>query len=222
MPLLERVTTLIRANLNDLVNRAENPEKVLRQLLLDMQNQLLQVKTQLAMAIADQHLLEKKQKEHLEAQREWVAKAHLAMQKQEEDLARMALERFLSHETAASNFEQQVHDQAHQVQLFRDAYHQLEQKMFDTKAQVDVLIAQHRRAHAAATHAGGVPMAQEMELGATFERMKLKVAEADALAKGNLAVAETGVEQRFTAMERADQVERLLQDLRAKLPKRVE
>ena len=64
MALLERVSTLVRANLNDLIDKAEDPEKMIKQVILDMQNQLLQVKTQVAIAIADQHLLEKKQKEN--------------------------------------------------------------------------------------------------------------------------------------------------------------
>jgi phage shock protein A len=64
MSLLERVSTLLRANLNDLVEKAEDPERMLKQIVLDMENQLLQVKTQVAIAIADQHLLEKKRAEH--------------------------------------------------------------------------------------------------------------------------------------------------------------
>ena len=67
MALLERVATLVRANLNDLIDKAEDPEKLIKQVILDMQNQLLQVKTQVAISIADQHLLIKKKKEELEA-----------------------------------------------------------------------------------------------------------------------------------------------------------
>ena len=63
MGLLERVSTLIRANLNDMIDRAEDPEKMIKQVILDMENQYLQVKTQVAVSIADQHILEKKQKE---------------------------------------------------------------------------------------------------------------------------------------------------------------
>ena len=63
MALLERVSTLIRANLNDLVDKAEDPEKMIKQIILDMQNQLLQVKTQVAISIADLHVLEKKLKD---------------------------------------------------------------------------------------------------------------------------------------------------------------
>ena len=81
MALLERVTTLIKANINDLVSKAEHPEKLLKQLLLDMENQLMQVKTQVALAVADQHLLENKQKDNLANQQDWVRKAELALQK---------------------------------------------------------------------------------------------------------------------------------------------
>ena len=79
MALLERVSTLVRANLNDLVDKAEHPEKMIKQVILDMQNQLLQVKTQVAIAIADQHLLEKKQKENEEKVAEWMRKAELSV-----------------------------------------------------------------------------------------------------------------------------------------------
>ena len=70
MALLERVSTLVRANLNDLIDKAEEPEKMIKQIILDMQNQLMQVKTQVAIAIADEHLLEKKKKENQDKQAE--------------------------------------------------------------------------------------------------------------------------------------------------------
>ena len=62
--------------MNDLIDKAEDPEKMLQQLVLDMENQLMQVKTQVAIAIADQHLLEKKQKEHMDSAAEWRSKAN--------------------------------------------------------------------------------------------------------------------------------------------------
>ena len=98
------------------------------------------------MAIADQHMLEKKQKESMSSQREWLRKAELALAKQEEALTRTALERSLAFENAALNFAQQVDEQSHQVRLLRDAMQRLEQKMTETKIKADLLIAQHRRA----------------------------------------------------------------------------
>jgi hypothetical protein len=75
MALMERVAMLLRANVNDMIDRAEDPEKMLKQLLLDMENQLLQVKTQVAIAIADQHLLEKNRQEQTDGAANWRAKA---------------------------------------------------------------------------------------------------------------------------------------------------
>ena len=92
MALLERVSTLVRANLNDLIDKAEDPEKMIKQVILDMQNQLLQVKTQVAIAIADQHVL-KKQQENEQSAADGCSKAELAVEKKQDDLARAALER---------------------------------------------------------------------------------------------------------------------------------
>src|SRR5258708_35319599 len=90
MSLLDRVSTLLRANLNDMVDKAEDPERMLKQIVLDMENQLMQVKTQVAIAIAGEHLLEKKRTEHEKESAEWRQKAELAGQKGRGDLARRA------------------------------------------------------------------------------------------------------------------------------------
>jgi phage shock protein A len=212
MALLDRVTTLIKANLNDLVDKAEDPEKLLKQLLLDMQNQFMQVKTQVAIAIADQHLLEKKQRESLDAQQDWLRKAELAVSKNEDALARMALERSLTHEEAAKNFAQQIEDQAHQVQILRDALHRLEQKMTETKAKTEVLIAQHRRARLAVRT--GTTNMKEFDHDAAFDRLQMKVSEADSVGHGQLSAGEPNAEQRLAALEKSDQVDRLLADIK--------
>ena len=217
MALLERVTTLIRANLNDLIEKAENPEKLLKQLLLDMQNQFMQVKTQVAMAIADQHLLEKKQKESLTSQREWLRKAELALVKQEEALTRTALERSLAYETAAMNFAQQVDEQSQQVQLLRDAMQRLEQKVTETRIKADLLIAQHRRAKLA--QRAGLPPSTEFKNDVLFERAKSKVDMADAIAAGERSVAALDTNRQLEAIERNSDIERLLAELKQRTPR---
>lgn len=220
MALLDRVTTLIKANLNDLVDKAEQPEKLLKQLLLDMQNQYMQVKTQVAIAIADQHLLGKKQQENLDLQKEWLRKAELALQKNEEELARAAIERSLTYENAAQNFSQQLEDQSHSVQILRDALHRLEQKMTETKSKSELLIAQHRRAKLAQRSGGAL---QEMQQDATFDRVRTKVAEEQAQGLTQQVLgAMPDVEQRMAALEKSDQVDRLLAELKSRtlmLPK---
>src|SRR6202051_1790519 len=126
MALLERVSTLVRANLNDLIDKAEDPEKMIKQVILDMQNQLLQVKTQVAIAIADQHLLERKQKENEEKVAEWMRKAELSVDTKQYDLAGASLKRMESYSEMSENFAQQVADQKAQVDNLKSALRQLE------------------------------------------------------------------------------------------------
>src|ERR1700733_13267662 len=172
MALLERVSTLVRANLNDLIDKAEEPEKMIKQVILDMQNQLLQVKTQVAIAIADQHLLEKKHKENQEKSADWVRKAELAVDKQEDDLARAAIERSLSYRQLADNFGDQLSDQAAQVETLKSALRKLKQKLAEAQAKSDVLIAQHRRARAL-NKAGDARLAMgNASSSQAFDRMK--------------------------------------------------
>ncbi len=216
MALLDRVATLIKANLNDLVDKAENPEKLLKQLLLDMQNQFLQVKTQVAMAIADQHLLAKKQRENLDAHAVWTRKAELAVEKNQEDLARVALDRSLTYESAARNFAEQLDDQSHQVNTLRDALHRLESKMAETQAQTDLLLAQHRRARLLQkTRVNGL---QELNHETAIGRIQTKITEAQAIGEGHqLAAALTNTEQRLDQLEKSDRVDRMLADLKGRL-----
>ena len=148
MALLERVGTLIRANLNDLIDKAEEPEKMIKQVILDMQNQLLQVKTQVAIAIADQHVLEKKQLENAEKHAGWTRKAELAVDKAQDDLARAALERSVNYKQLEGSFAQQVADQKAQVEELKTALRKLEQKLTEARSMSDLLIAQHRRSRA--------------------------------------------------------------------------
>ena len=81
MGLLERVSTLIRANLNDMIDHAEDPEKMIKQVILDMENQYLQVKTQVAVSIADLHILEKRLRENDDSSRDWMRKAEIIFKK---------------------------------------------------------------------------------------------------------------------------------------------
>ena len=134
MALLERVSTLIRANLNELIDKAEHPEIMIKQVILDMENQLLQVKTQVAIAIADQHLLEKKQKENEDKISDWNRKAELAVGKQQDDLARAAIERGLQYKQMSESFRQQVADQTLQVETLKNALNKLQQKLGEARA----------------------------------------------------------------------------------------
>ncbi len=216
MSLLERVSTLVRANLNDLIDKAEDPEKMIKQVILDMQNQLLQVKTQVAISIADQHLLEKKQKDNQEKEAEWMRKADLAVDKKQDDLARAALERAMSHKDLAESFRQQVEDQRTQVEMLKSALSKLEQKLEEAHSKSDLLIAQHRRARALGK-ASDARMAMTSETHAnSFDRMKHKVERADAVSHAKAEIAVDSVEDKFAALEKEDAIDKLLAEIKAR------
>jgi len=216
MALLERVATLIRANLNDLVDQAEDPEKMIKQVIVDMRNQLLQVKTQVAIAIADQHLLEKKQKENEDMVSEWTRKAELAVGKNKDDLARAALHRVESYRELAGNFAVQVGDQKTQVENLKTALRKLEQKLDEAQAKADLLIAQHRRARAAGKAQDARAAIGDGSKSAAFDRMKRKVARNEAVSQAKSELGDDDVEDRLTAIEREDRIERLLAEMKAK------
>lgn len=211
MALMERVATLIRANLNDLIDKAEDPEKMLKQLVLDMQNQLMQVKTQVAIAMADQHLLAKKQKEHEDRDAEWVRKAELAVDRREDDLARAALERALSFRRMAANFRQQSADQALQVENLKAALRSLEHKLSEVQSRSELLIAQHRRARAL-NKTTSAQISHEF----TMDRVKDKVAAKEALGMAQAELAAPSIEDRFASIERHEEIERLLSDIKSR------
>jgi len=215
MALLERVSTLVRANLNDLIDKAEHPEKMIKQVIIDMQNQLLQVKTQVAIAIADQHLLEKKQKENDDKVAEWMRKAELAVDKKQDDLARAALQRVESYRELSDGFAQQITDQKAQVENLKTALRQLEQKLAEAQAKADLLIAQHRRARAVGK-ASDAKMGGNGSSAAAFDRMKRKVAHEDATAQAKSELAADDVEGRLAALEKEDRIEQLLVELKTK------
>jgi phage shock protein A len=218
MALLERVATLIRANLNDLIDKAEDPEKMIKQVILDMQNQLLQVKTQVAISIADQHVLEKKFAENQENERQWQQRAEIAVDRGDDVLARAALERALGHQSMAVNFRQQVDDQKAQVENLKVALLKLQQKLAEAQNKSDMLIAQHRRTRALgkATNAGAAM--GDGSNSAAFDRLKDKVQHSEAAVQASAELLADDVDDRFAAIEKEREIDRLLAEIKARRP----
>jgi phage shock protein A len=225
MALMERVAMLLRANVNDMIDRAEDPEKMLKQLLLDMENQLLQVKTQVAIAIADQHLLDKKRQEQTDSGASWRAKAELAVKKGEDELARLALERALSHEEMAAGFTQQVVEQTTEAESLRATYTKLQGKLAETQAQCEIMVAQHRRAKMAgrATKAqqvvehGKGSLSRQASKTAVLGRLKAKIQNVEAETHAERVLLDgDSLEDKFTRLEREGKVEQLLDELKQK------
>jgi phage shock protein A len=216
MALLERVATLVRANLNDLIDKAENPEKMIKQLILDMQNQLLQVKTQVAIAIADQHLLMRKEKENAQAADEWVRKAELAVDKKQDDLARAALERSMTTRQVAESFAEQVKDQTAQVENLKTALRKLDAKLVEAQNRCDVLVAQHRRARALSNASDAQMKIGDGSKAAAFARVQHQVQHAEAVSHAKSEMVTDSMDDRLAALEKEDAVDKLLAEIKSR------
>jgi phage shock protein A len=214
--LLERVSTLIRANINDAIDRAEDPEKMIKQVILDMENQYMQVKTQVAVSIADHHMLEKKRKENEEAGSDWMRKAERSVDKGHDDLARAALDRYQTAQRLALSYREQVGDQKAQVEALKGALIKLEQKLDEAKSKRDMLLARHRRSMALAKAARAQSALGDHAKSATFDRMKDRVHHAEAVASAEVELSAAEVAERLTRMDRDTEVERLLEDLKSR------
>jgi phage shock protein A len=135
--------------------------------------------------------------------------------KRQDDLARVALQRVESYRELCEGFAQQIVDQKAQVENLKTALRQLEQKLTEAQAKADLLIAQHRRAKAVGK-ASDAKMAGGNGSGAAFDRMKRKVAQEDALSHAKSELAADDIEGRLAALEKEDKIEQLLVELKAK------
>jgi phage shock protein A len=216
MGLLERVSTLIRANLNDMIDRAEDPEKMIKQVILDMENQYLQVKTQVAVSIADQHILEKKQREQEDTGKDWMRKAELAVDKTQDDLARAALDRYQTSSRLAQSFLEQVNDQKAQVETLKNALIKLEAKLEEAKSKREMLIARHRRSVALDKAAKAQVALGEDSKNAAFDRLKDRVNHTEATASAEVELLSDDITEKLNRLDRDTEVDRLLTDLKSR------
>jgi phage shock protein A len=146
MNLLERVLTLLGANLNTVAEKADDPEKALRQLQLDMRNQLVQVKTQVATAIAESHKLQRRSQERQLEADIWLKKAEVAVQQGSDNTARDALSHYNDINRQVQRYQQQRESQEQLVKTMRNALRQLEAKIAEVETTIDLLATRKRNA----------------------------------------------------------------------------
>jgi phage shock protein A len=205
MGIFARLGTLIKSNINDLISRAENPEKMLNQVLIDMQQQLVEAKKAVAVAIADEKKLQKQYNVELDKSKEWERKAMVAVRAGDDNLARQALMRKQEHETIATQFQQQWVAQKQAVDKLKDALRLLAQKIEEAKRKKNILIARKKRAEAQQQIAATMQGLGDTSAFDTFERMadQINMLEAEAEAGAELAGELSGdaLEAQFLQLE---------------------
>lgn len=219
MSIFDRITRIIKSNLNDLLDKAEDPEKLLKQLLEEANNDLLEVKTQTASAIAQLKQLENKAEENASEAQKWAAKAELAVSKGEDDLAREALSRKKVAQTTADGFKAQVEAQQKSVDQLKGHLNDLEAKIAEMNVKKDLLIARHRRAEAEKNIQNTMGKVGASSALSAFERMERKVNEEEAHATALGELNTDSLDDKFKKLEAHSDVDDELAALKAKMGK---
>ncbi|NJP08044.1 MAG: PspA/IM30 family protein [Leptolyngbyaceae cyanobacterium RU_5_1] len=207
MGLFDRIWRVIRANLTSLVSQAEDPEKILEQTVLDMQEDLIQLRQAVAQAIATQKRTERQYSQAESTSDEWYQRAQLALQKGDENLAREALTRRKSYQETATALKTQLNQQVGIVDQLKQNMRKLESKISEAKTKKDLYIARARSAKASQQINEMLGQVGTGSAMAAFERMEEKVLQLEAQSE---AVAELGVddlEKRFAELGKADDIE---------------
>ncbi len=205
MGIFSRLGTLLKSNLNDLISRAEDPQKMLNQIVVDMQNQLVEAKKQVAVSIADQKRLEKQREEQGELSKEWEKKAMLAVRAGDDNLAREALKRQAEHGKQNVEFIKQAELQKQAVDKLKEQLRTLNDKIEEAKRKKNILIARQKRAEAQQAIQNTMRGISDTSAFDTFERVAQKVdqieAEAEASTELGGELAGDTLQQKFKALE---------------------
>ena len=190
MGIFARLAVLIKSNLNDLISRSEDPEKMLNQVVIDMANQLIEAKKQVAVSIADEKRLAKQAEQEAANAAEWERRAMLAIKAGDDALAKEALNRKKEHEALANTFKDQWQKQKNAVDQLKSALRMLNSKIEEAKRKKNVLIARKKRAEAQRAIQETMSGMNNASAFETFDRMSEKIDQIEAEAEASTEIAE--------------------------------
>ncbi len=217
MGLFDRVSRVLRANMNDLVSKAEDPEKVLEQSIIDMNEDLVQLRQAVAKAIASQKRTQQQYNQAQSQANQWQQRAQLALQKGDENLAREALVRKKSQGETAATLKTSLDQQTQQVDTLKKSLIQLESKISEAKTKKNMLKARVQAAKANEQLQSTLGNINTSGAMSAFDRMEEKVLELEARSQ---AVSELGghdLESQFAQLEAGSDVDDELALMKAQL-----
>ena len=218
MGVFERIGTIIRANLNDLLTRAEDPEKIINQTLMDMRQAQYEARMEVAEAIAEGKRLERDQQRHAAEVDTWMEKAEQSLRAEREDLAREALRRKQASADLAAGLQEQLDAHNAMVERLKTQLRALDAKIDEAERKRQLLIARQKRAEAQRSVSAAMARTDTSKAFQAFDRMEGKVAAMeDRLAAEEELAADLSLDDEFAELAVDDGVEDELAALKAKL-----
>ncbi len=221
MGIFDRLSTMLRSNINDLISRAENPEKMLNQLIVDMKSQLAKAKQQVASAIADEKKLQADAESMRKQSEDWERRAMLAVQEGRDDLAKQALLRY----NEALQGAQQLHEtwvkHKAETESLKGSLRSLNDKIEEAKRKKNILVARARRAEAQQRIQETMSGMGDKSAFESFERMteKIENQERKAIASAELQAEFEGdtLMDQFKSLEYKGSADQQLLELKSKM-----
>jgi len=217
MGLFDRLWRVIRANINSLVGAAEDPEKILEQAVMDMQEDLVQLRQAVAGAIAAQKRTERQCSQAESTAAEWYQRAQLALQKGEENLAREALTRKKSYQETATAMKASLGQQNAVVTQLKENMRALESKISEAKSKKDMYIARARSAKASERLQEMMGNLNTGSALSAFERMEEKVMQLESRSEAIAELGTNDLEKKFLSLEGAEDVDSELAAMKAQM-----
>jgi phage shock protein A len=221
MSIFAKLSTLIRSNLNDLIARAENPEKMLNQIILDMREQLTRAKQEVAVAIADERKLKAQAEEEAKQAQEWERRAMLAVREGRDDLARQALVRHQEYGERAHALYDTWQRQAEETERLKESLRQLNAKIEEARRKKNLLVAKQKRAEAQKRIHETMAGLSDRSAFEAFDRMANRIEENERLALASAEVSEVlgsdSLEKEFAQLETGESADARLLELKRKM-----
>ncbi len=220
MGIFDRIVTILKSNINDMISKAEDPKKMLEQIIMDMTEKLAQAKQEVATTIADEKRL---QKSYLDAKKDaegWEKKAMLAVNKGDDNLAMEALKRQETSQSLYQQYEQQWMAQKDSVDKLKMALTQLNEKIQEAQRKKNLLIARQTRAEAQTKIANTMSSLTDSSAFDSFSRMEEKINQIEAKAEADVELQKelsgSNLEDKFKSLEMDSNIQDKLAALKAK------
>ncbi len=217
MSFFGRIKDFFSANVNDALDKAEDPEKMANEYLRQLNDQFYEAKTQVAQAMADENRLQQKMVEAQSEVEKYQAMAEQALRSSKEDLAKKALQRKAQAQRVATQYEQQYQAQSEQVSSLQDALANLETRIGETKARRDLIIAKKNRTRTQETIQSTVSGIGKMSSMDKLDRLEDKVDDRLAKAEAAAELEAGSLENQFRDLEMTSGVDSELEELKRKM-----
>ncbi len=218
MSIIDRIGTILRANLNDLLSRAEDPEKIINQTLMDMRQAQYEARMEVAQAIAEGKKLERDYQSNVRESENWLDKAENALKQDRDDLAREALKRKQGSADLAEGLKGQLDAHNGMVDKLKTQLRALDAKIGEAERKRQILIARQKRVEAQQTLSGALSKTDTRKAFEAFDRMEQKIEGMEDRVNAEEELAQSlSLDDEFAALEQDSAVEDELAALKAKL-----